>query len=332
MKYFFRWIVDQLVKLNIFDKGTTDEHSKRNEILSTRVYIISLIIILFVLTLITSLQSNLNTITMKNPTEDEYNKLQLKNFDHFQCPCAQISNTYDEFVTIIPEYHEICSSDFLSENWINYLFYENTSYYFQLDFRHSASSRFQLLRTLCQLAQQSITDHLNEYYSYEFITNELLSSNVFHLQIDSFLSVFQQTFPSSFRNLLKLIRQTTISNGIFSAIDTSLAYAFHPSNITRIYMDSIYYYEISLQSKIFDCYCDNYTICAMPEGIYSNLDRYDHPGSAWINDVNVKAQTAGINATFLIDGMIVGCKPIESLMRSTLECLYDRICLNRIGK
>ncbi|CAF4395666.1 unnamed protein product, partial [Adineta steineri] len=71
--------------------------------------------------------------------------------------------------------------------------------------------------------------------------------------------------------------------------------------------------------------------CQMPQGIYSTIEIYDFPGSDWIQDIDVNATTAGINATFLIPGMYVGCKPIESLMRSTSQCLYEKKCLNQIA-
>ncbi|CAF1405920.1 unnamed protein product [Adineta ricciae] len=331
-KFYVQWVVERLLKLNLFEKQTEDEQSKQNQIISTRVYIIILPLLLLILTLFISLQSDLNTIRIQSPKENDYKALQLKYLTDLQCPCKQISNTYDRFVTIIPQYHEICSSDFVSQKWIDYLFYENTSYFFQLDFRHDASARFQILRTLCQQAQQSISDHLSEYYSFELITNEALPTDTFHIQIDSFVQLVQKTTPSPFQNLLQIIRQTTISNGVLSAIDASFVYAFHPSGPTTFYLDNYYYYEVESQQKNFDCYCDNVTMCALPEGIYGDLIQYNYPGSNWINDPDVNANTAMINATFFVDGSVVSCKPIESLMRSTIECLYDQVCLNRIGK
>ncbi|CAF1129182.1 unnamed protein product [Adineta steineri] len=326
-----RMIRERLIKLNLFDTETNDEHIKRNELLSTRIYLFILLTLLLLLTFYEVFQMENNLINIEKPNKEEYEKFKLIYLNNLKCPCQQISISYKEFVNLTVEYNEICLSDFISEKWINYLFYDNTSYYFQLDFRHDASSKFQLLRLLCQLAEITINESLNEFYSLNFITNEVITSELFFLQVHSFIDLFKQTTIPSFQNLLQLIRQITIANGIYSAIDTSLAYALHPSNISRIYLDSIYYYENSLENKIFDCYCDEYTACQMPQGIYSTIEIYDFPGSDWIQDIDVNATTAGINATFLIPGMYVGCKPIESLMRSTSQCLYDKKCLNQIA-
>ncbi len=81
-----------------------------------------------------------------------------------ECPCELISVPYENFISILPIYDQICSSDFVSQQWIDYLFYENTSYYFQLDFRHSALAQFQILRTLCQQAQQVVDNSLTQFY------------------------------------------------------------------------------------------------------------------------------------------------------------------------
>ncbi|CAF5036020.1 unnamed protein product [Rotaria sp. Silwood1] len=320
-----------LAELNLFDTETTDEHSKRNEILSTRVYIIIIIISLSLFALYTSLQSQRNIITISTPTQKQYEELKLKFSNDLQCPCKYISTPYEQFINIIPKYNQICLSDFISQKWIDYLFYENTSYFFQLDFRHDASSRFQILRTLCEQAQKTINDKLGEFYLLQFITNELISTILFDAQIDTFIQLFKGTTLSSFQNFLKLIRQTTIGNGLLSAIETCFVYAIHPTSSSHIFLDNIYYYENSLEEKIFDCYCDKFTACQNPTGIYANIDRYDYPGSDWPDYPVVNANTAKINATFLIHGMVTGCKPLESLLRSTSECLFEQTCLNQIA-
>ncbi|UJR19472.1 hypothetical protein I4U23_022603 [Adineta vaga] len=318
-----------LSEINLFETEIDDEHSKRNEILSTRWYIIILILILSLITLYTLLQSQTNIITISFPTKNQYE--QIKSFNNLQCKCEQISISYKHFLNIIPQYNEICLSDFISEKWINYLFSQNLSYHFQLDFRHDASSRFQLLRTLCQQSAQTINDNLNEFYSLELITNELISMNLFHSEINTFIELFKIRTISSFQNLLKLIRQTTIVNGLLSGIETCFVYAFHPRNLSRIFLAGIYYYENSIEGKIFDCYCDQVTACQNPQGIYGNINRYDYPGSDWPDYPVRNPNTEAINATYLIPGFVVGCRPIESLLRSTSECLFEQKCLNQIG-
>jgi hypothetical protein len=327
-----RIISQYLTSVNLFDTETDDEHVRKNEILSTRIYIIILITILSLFGLYTALLSQTSIITITTPTQRQYEELILKFSSSLQCPCEYISTPYQQFINITPEYNEICLSDFVGQKWIDYLFYENTSYYFQLDFRHSASSKFQILQTLCQQAQNTIDDSLEEFYSTQFITNQLVSTIIFDAQADAFIELFKQTTPPLFQNLLTLIRQTITSNELFSAIELHFALEFIlEDGYAYIIMNNIYYEEEVQQGKNFDCYCDSSTICQLPEGIYADTDRYDFAGSDWDYNDDVNATTSGITATFLIPGMFASCKPIESLMISTSECLYEQTCLNQIA-
>jgi hypothetical protein len=324
-------IRQRLARVNIFDTETNDEHVKTNEILSTRVYIIVVIIVLFLFSLNASLESELNMITITTPTLEQYEQFQSEYSDSLECPCEYLSIPYEEFVNILPEYNEICSSDFVTQKWIDYLAYKNTSYFFQLDFRHSASSKFQILRTLCEQAQQTIDENLEQFHSSQFINNQLLSTIIFDLQTDSLVELFKQTTPPVFQTLLKLLRQTITANELFSAVDMHNVYQFITANTLDYTMYNIAFYETSQTGKYFDCYCDEYSMCQLPEGIYGNMIVYDFAGSNWINNINVNASTAGINATFLVPGMIAGCMSMESMLYSTLECLTDQTCLNQIG-
>ena len=120
-------------------------------------------------TLYISLSSQIITVTISKPTQNQYEELQIKFSNILQCPCKDISIAYEKFIDIKTVYHQICSSDFLSQQWIKFLFHENMSYYFQLDFRHSATAMFHTLRILCQQAQQTIDDNLIEFYSIQHL-------------------------------------------------------------------------------------------------------------------------------------------------------------------
>ncbi|UJR07467.1 hypothetical protein I4U23_011756 [Adineta vaga] len=327
----FQIIRQRLGDLNYFDSKTEDIHMKRNEILSTRIYILLLLIIVILFGLYISLISQTSIITIQRPTQEQIEQLKIKYANKLQCPCKQISISYRRFIEINPRFDEICLSEFVSQKWIDYLFYENTSYYFQLDFRHSASSKFQILRTLCQQAQLTINDSLEQFYSTQFFSNQLIPRNIFDVQIDSFFGLFKLTTESLFRTLLKLIRHTITSNELFSGIEMHFVLQVYSRRYLYIYMDNIYYYQEYEQEKWFDCYCDDFTICELPEGIYSNMNMYDYAGSYWSNNTYVNASTNVINATFSIPGMFASCKHIESLMHSTSECLSDQLCLNQIG-
>ena len=284
-------------------------------------------------TLYISLSSQIITVTISKPTQNQYEELQIKFSNILQCPCKDISIAYEKFIDIKTVYHQICSSDFLSQQWINFLFHENMSYYFQLDFRHSATAMFHTLRILCQQAQQTIDDNLIEFYSIQLLTPHLISNTTFIIQINSSFEMFKGETLLLFQNLIKLFRSLAINNQLLSAQDTNYAIInTQPNDHPPIWMFRIViqYYELSNQSNILNCYGTKGAASKLPGGFYANIDRYDYAGSTGFDSQMVNPSTSMINATVILPGIFIGCLPMKSLLQSTLECFFNKTCLNII--
>jgi hypothetical protein len=165
----------------------------------------------------------------------------------------------------------------------------------------------------------------------QFITAQLVSPDIFHIQSDAFIDVFNRTTPPLFQNIVKLFRQMSINNRLFSGLESNYVLQFYVFyGLLYALMNNIYYYELLDAGYYFDCFNDSVTICQLPEGIYANIIQYDYAGSAWVNQI-VNGTTSMINATLILPGLFIGCQPIESLMQTTTECFFEKICLNTIS-
>ena len=71
-------------------------------------------------------------------------------------------------------------------------------------------------------------------------------------------------------------------------------------------------------------------MCKFLAGIYADINQYDYAGSVWTG-TGVNASTSIINVTVILPGIFVGCQPIESLLQSTTECLFEEACLKEIS-
>ena len=321
----------KIATFNIFDTETNDDDEQRKQVISTRVYLFLLTSLLIVFILFTSLSYHSNIITMPTPTLRQYEQLAQSFSSSLQCPCKSISIPYEKFISINPVYHEICSSDFVTQRWIDYLFYQNTSYYFQLDFRHSASGEFQLLRTLCQHAKTTVDDSLRQFYLTRYITNQLVAAERLEIEVNSSIELFQITTPSLFQSSLRLIREAIKGNQIFSGTETLFVLEFEDHWQEEVYMNNIYYSETRALFKGFSCVCNDEFECQLQQGVYAGMTQYDYAGSYWLGRQPTAAVSA-INATILLPGLFAGCLPIESVMRSTSECWFEHSCLDTIGK
>ncbi|CAF4619842.1 unnamed protein product, partial [Didymodactylos carnosus] len=77
-----------------------------------------------------------------------------------------------------PRLHQVCSSAFVSSDFIQYL----TDIYFDPARPITASTRFQMLADMCQLANDTITDSLNLFYSSAFISGSTIRRDLFQSQ------------------------------------------------------------------------------------------------------------------------------------------------------
>ena len=68
-----------------------------------------------------------------------FEKLNNKYRDTLSCPCSTISMRYDAILSHNIKFHPICSSIFISQQWIEALYLTNASQYPMVDFRKTAS-------------------------------------------------------------------------------------------------------------------------------------------------------------------------------------------------
>ncbi|UJR18099.1 hypothetical protein I4U23_004999 [Adineta vaga] len=313
---------------NFYNTETDDEHIKKKELLSSRLYLILFMIILYAYAFYIASIIHITPISILKPTIEQYTELIKQYPNTLKCPCKRITIPYGEFLSILPVYHQICSSDFVSQQWIDYLFFENSSYYFQLDFRHSASAQFQILRMLCEQAEQTVDYSLTQFYSNQFITNQLISIETFNIQTNSFIELFKRTTPPLLLEILSLIRRILLEHLFVSGMGTLYTVnCCAESDLEYVVVSTIGYYET--KGKSFSCVCTDALVCKLPGGIYNNITRYYYAGST--SGIEQYSNTWKINATFPLTGVFVGCAPIESLFYSTIECLFKETCLNQIG-
>ena len=73
---------------------------------------------------------------------------------------------YSTFITIESFYDPLCSSDLVSDQWINYnndFLISTKSIYDSNDYRVSAGRQFQLLSMFCQQARQTVNVTLQTF-------------------------------------------------------------------------------------------------------------------------------------------------------------------------
>ncbi len=284
-------------QLNVFDnpKKTTgnDIHKQRH---TTYVYLLLLSIGLAILLMYNSLVYSSDTFTVAISSPWQYEQLQEQyGVDALNCPCSQVSIRYSSFTDLECNFHAVCTSYFISDLFLQQLFeiYNESNITDAttdaFTLHGTAFAHFQALRTLCNLVKDYFTDTREQYLNSSVIYASIIDNEVFDEQMNASLSQFRSTLPGEFVSSLQLVRSIMQGNAFVSLYSTNwYPVIYNWTAGANVYMQPQYY---------GNCSCLTSSSCTQQSSPF-------------------------------IPGYLVGCTPFESLLRSSIECLYDQTCIN----
>ncbi|CAF1310468.1 unnamed protein product [Adineta steineri] len=278
----------------------------------------------FTFLLITWLSTKLDTVKVWNPSLIDYNNLERLNSNTLICPCSTTLIPYHTFISLSPSLHQVCSSDFVSDRWISVLKNSTFSKTFLsinsvTDWRYRASSQFQLLSNLCQLANRTIDDAIRRFIYQSFAVSNLLSEDNFNAYFNRTFTQLLQSTTSYFSVLVETERLLLQVDQPSTALIKDVQYIVN-SNIranvtlnvtTNKYSSHLTLHLTEIRNMYFNsitCICGTNPDCQTPSVIIQ------------------KKETSGeFYVAYVVPGSIVSCYAIDSLLRSTLECLYTDV-------
>lgn len=178
------------------------------------------------------------------------------------------------------------------------------STYLQRDYRRFLSAHLQYLQGLCRLSIELVNNSVNQFLASLMITTQMLSETAFNQSLDLLIQQAQSTTPTKFSDFFFLLGSINHGNVYMSTYGTNFEY------ISRWYFQGTY---LSTRDITYDDECS----C----GIYSNCT-----SQASFIDI------ANYSQIVPLKGLKIGCTPSESFHLSTLECFYDRSCIDLIEK
>jgi hypothetical protein len=278
---------------------STDEYELRTQRISTRLFIFFLIVSMTILLLYTSLITVRKAINVEEPPLKRYLQLYSKYSQTLTCACTQISIHYEKFLRIEYTLHQVCSSIFVDQSWIDYLANPSEIIMYIIDFRMTSASAFQALSTFCLLINRTISDSFIEFYSRQYVSASVMPSKLFESETESLTNRFKLSMTNSFLLSLSMIQNTTQVNALFAVLKTNYNLYVPGTSSIRTY-----------PRTYNGCRCDSSSKCIELSSIY----QYPNPDERLFN----------------ISGFYIGCYVLEALLQSTLECFYNQTCINRL--
>ena len=116
----------------------------------------------------------------------------------------------------------MCSSSFVNDDWINYVFesWGSTPVSVQ-DFRVIGPFQFQALQTLCRLVNDTISNSLTRFYASQYVSTVVTPSLLLQSLVDAFVSQFVSTTTKDFSSSFRIVRDTIQANSLSSSVQSN---------------------------------------------------------------------------------------------------------------
>ncbi|CAF1566467.1 unnamed protein product, partial [Adineta steineri] len=289
-----------IIKLNLFHSDVdVSEDEIKGEIISTRIYILLLLLSILILTIYRLKVTITQTITVPTPSYTKYLELHENYSSSLACPCTNIGIPHGKFIDINATFHQVCQSDFISED---YLLFLKKSILNNLTMTGQAYLQF--ITSWCRLADESLRENRLVFNSQQFITQEVLSIEILEKEVQSLAIVFFTTTISTFVRSLSIAHETTHMNVLQSGFKTN----YYPQ-INGAYP------SLSLASFVV-AYGPNACSCGVDTTCTAS------------NTFSIQNNSRTFNFTF--PGLLTGCYLDESTLQSTLQCYYNQTCLDTV--
>jgi hypothetical protein len=316
-RFFVKFVSRTMIELNLFPSKPPSKDRKivRRNRYTTRIYLILLMIGLIIILIYTSLRRDTITVVVDSPSLSKYEQLYTQYPVTLKCPCTRIAIKYNKFISQIdPQYHQICSSTFVSLKWIERLQVEGYMISFtRSDFRASAQLQFLTLLKFCNLPRKTVDLSLSTFYQTDFVTASVISRSDFDLQIESLIEQFKTTTADQFMRILKLIQATNHGNQLATRFLSNwyfiLKYLPNPLKLPNELTD------LPVLTQIRTYGTDNCS-CAI------------QPNCSELTGLRRRASNQSLKQT--LSGFRVGCSPLDAFLQSSLSCLYNQSCLDMI--
>ena len=312
-----------LVCLNLFKSRFPEPEKISRQIITTRIFILLLTLTSTMIGFYLFLSTHTQVIIIDNPSLDTYERLASVHGGSLTCPCSTLSIPFGDFLNISYALHQICSSDLVSSDWLEFiLLYDqnlptsDASISHDGDFRTVGSSYFQLVATLCIVAQETIDKALATLLVNQFISDRVPEKSLFLEQMRSLNDSFVNSVLSDFLRTKNWLYTSAEANQFVTAQMSNAQMTLGVDNFSISIGDSI----LGLYSTVTDTSIGLIGACSC------RRQGYDCESVS----VLFYKSSNGSELSHYFVGMLPGCMPLFSVLRSSIDWWYNDVYIQRM--
>lgn len=287
----------------MFDSNSNNPQTVILEIRTTRLYIVLVTMGTLILMFLGVFTAQTSIYTVYKPSRELFEVLLAKYPDTMQCPCTSIKVSYNKFSSVNVTYHEICSSDLISNAFINQLYAVNATPIHTTDFVAIGSKYFHTISLVYERVMDAVNYYFVFFLSSEFESDLLLDSTHFQEVVEAKLENIRATILLYVNRGHQETLELSASNHLLSIPYNSFKLPFNSDG------------SISIEPSGFqNCSClTQPNSCSMEAGFYS----YDTFNDSFMLLTKVM-------------GIRVGCMSFQSAFLSSLACWYSIDCYQMV--
>ena len=239
------------------------------------------------------------------------------------CPCSEVTIPYGSFLNVTYKLHEICSSDFVSTEWLDFTASVDPSYGNILldsrwlrDFRLTAIHYFQLLAIYCDTVKETFRRSISSFLETSWINNRLLLKSLFLERVNNIHQTFIESLTGDFLSINEWTTAAIQSNQVLGAVHGDVYFSIDANNKTiRLNNRILLFISFISDDQVFargicDCrlfpdYCELPLILTF-SGANDQLEQV------------------------LVPGLRAACTSLYSILGSTINWWYNNTVVQRI--
>ncbi|CAF1079605.1 unnamed protein product [Adineta ricciae] len=287
----------------------------RHQKYKTWLYIVLLAVCLYILFYINLVKIQSTTVSVSNITLQYFEQLYVEHHETLSCPCSTIRIPYRNITSNNVTMHSICSSIFIDPKWTEALYFANASQFGVWDFRTTAYSQFELLSSFCSLSNEIISQTLSDIGNNEVVTLYLSTQTQIRVDINKRIENLKNSATSRMMTFLNYLQNTNNKHFFVSALNTNfIILTFGDLNHTSLFgLEVSYLINYTPGEKCSE------TVVIMNATLNRLLPE--------LMDEGIRSKMVLLPNSTIVNGFFTACTPVEALLQSTLDCLYEIHCL-----
>ena len=205
------------LQLDIYKKSYDNGPSTLKNLIATRIYICKLALFFLIIVLFTAFYPRTTTSVEYSPSSIRFSQLLHHYPNTLHCPCSKLSINYGTFASIQIKFHQVCSSEFIQQTWIDNVFAQHNQLTSSLnDYRITLTFFWQIIRDFCAISNTTWSSIITDFHGSYILSPTVLTEQSVRNQMRDVINTEKVISQSTLTRNLRLLQRMTSANQFVS--------------------------------------------------------------------------------------------------------------------